>query len=63
MYTPVQVILMIVGSNVIMFWENMSGNVYSLKPHFYVVNWGVKGLTFFLFLVQNMDSGYSLEPP
>ena len=43
-------------------------NEYPLKPHFYIVKPGVKlGFAgvylFFLFLLQNIDCGYSLEPP
>ena len=36
-----------------------------LKPHFYIEkNWGLQGYTlFFLFLLQSIDFGYSLEPP
>ena len=37
---------------------------YPLKPHFYVVKLGFAGVAlFFLFLLQNIDCGYSLEPP
>ena len=32
-----------------------------LKPHFYIVKLGYT--LFFLFLVKNIDCGYSLEPP
>ena len=43
-------------------------NVYSLKPHFYIAKLGYTGVyLFFLFLLpfllQNIDWGYSLEPP
>ena len=39
-------------------------NVYPLKPHFYIVKPGYSGVyLFFLFLLQNIDCGYSLEPP
>ena len=39
-------------------------NVYPLKPHFYIAKLGYAGVyLFFLFLLQNMDCGYSLEPP
>ena len=39
-------------------------NVYPLKPHFYIVKLGYAGVyLFFLFWLQNIDSGYSLEPP
>ena len=35
-----------------------------LKPHFYVVKLGLQGYTlFFLFLLKNIDCGYSLELP
>ena len=39
--------------------------IYPLKPHFYIVKLGFAGvyLFFFLFLLQNIDCGYSLEPP
>ena len=39
-------------------------NVDPLKPHFYIVKLGFTGYTlFFLFLLKNIDCGYSLEPP
>ena len=39
-------------------------NFDPLKPHFYIVKLGFTGYTlFFLFLLQNIDCGYSLEPP
>ena len=39
-------------------------NVYPLKPHFYIVKLGFAGVyLFFLFLLLNIDCGYSLEPP
>ena len=39
-------------------------NVYPLKPHFYIEKLGFAGIClFFLFLLQNIDCGYSLEPP
>ena len=39
-------------------------NFDPLKSHFYIVNWGLQGYTlFFLFLLKNIDNGYSLEPP
>ena len=39
-------------------------NFDPLKPHFYILNWGLQGYTlFFLFLLKNIDCGYSLEPP
>ena len=34
------------------------------KPHFYIEKLGYAGVyLFFLFLLQNIDCGYSLEPP
>ena len=40
-------------------------NFYPLKPHFYRVKLGFTGvyIIFFLFLLKNIDCGYSLEPP
>ena len=39
-------------------------HVYPLKPHFYIEKVGYAGVNlFFLFLLQNIDCGYSLEPP
>ena len=39
-------------------------NVYTLEPHFYIAKLGYEGVyLFFLFLLQNIDCGYSLEPP
>ena len=34
------------------------------EPHFYIAKLGYKGVyLFFLFLLQNIDCGYSLESP
>ena len=39
-------------------------NTDPLKPHFYIVKLGFTGVyIFFLFLLKNIDCGYSLEPP
>ena len=39
-------------------------NDYPLKPHFYIVKLGYAGVYLvFLFLLQNIDCGYSFEPP
>ena len=41
-------------------------NFDPLKPHFYIAKLGFTGLgytLFFLFLLKNIDCGYSLEPP
>ena len=42
----------------------MSRNEYPLKPNLYIEKLGFAGVyLFFLFLLQNIDCGYSLEPP
>ena len=39
-------------------------NFDPLKPHFYIVKLGFTGVyIIFLFSAQNIDCGYSLEPP
>ena len=39
-------------------------NVHTLTPHIYIVKLGFTGVyIIFLFLLQNMDCGNSLEPP
>ena len=39
-------------------------NEYPLIPHNYIAKLGYAGVyLFFLFLLQNIDCGYSLEPP
>ena len=39
-------------------------NVYPIEPHFYIEKLGYAGVYLFsLFLLQNIDCGYSLEPP
>ena len=39
-------------------------NVDPLKPHFYIVKLGFTGVNIiFLISAQNIDCGYSLEPP
>ena len=39
-------------------------NVYPLEPHFYIAKLGYAGVyLFFLFLLKNIDCGYSLKPP
>ena len=38
-------------------------NIDPLKPHFYIVKLGFTGVyIIFLFLLKNIDCGYSLEP-
>ena len=37
-------------------------NAHTLTPHFYIVQLGFyRGIHFFLFLLKNIDCGYSLE--
>ena len=44
--------------------KNMSGKCIPLEPLFYIAKLGYGGVyLFFLFLLQNIDCGYSLEPP
>ena len=44
--------------------ENMSMKCVPPDPHFYIVKLGYAGVyLIFLFLLQNIDCGYSLEPP
>ena len=39
-------------------------NFYPLKPHFHIVKlWFTGVYIIFLFLLKNIDCGYSLEPP
>ena len=40
-------------------------NEYPIKPHFYIVKLGGNAGVhlFFIFFIQNIDCGYSLEPP
>ena len=39
-------------------------NIYPLIPHFHIAKLGyARVYLFFLFLLQNIDCGYSLEPP
>ena len=39
-------------------------NFYPLKPHFYIVKLGFRGVyIIFLISAQYIDCGYSLEPP
>ena len=52
----------------IFFWGKSSGkclyNFDPLKPHFYIVKLGFTGVNIiFLISAQNIDCGYSLEPP
>ena len=51
-------------ANIYIIMKTCPCKVYPLKPHFYMVKLGYAGVClFFLFLLQNIDCGYSLEPP
>ena len=53
-----------VGNRIHFIRKTCPCNVYPLEPHFYIAKLGYAGVyLFFLFLVQNIDCGYSLEPP
>ena len=54
----------------ISFWSHKAALAHNitktdpLKPHFYIVKLGFAGVyIIFLFLLENRDCGYSLEPP
>ena len=50
--------------NTINIMKTSPCNEHPLTPHFYIVKLGFTGVyIFFLFLLQNIDCGYSLEPP
>ena len=50
------------NKNEIDITKTCSCNVYPLEPHFYIAKLGYAGVyIFFLFLLQNIDCGYSLE--
>ena len=50
--------------NVVDIRKTRPCNEYPLKPHVYIVKQGYEGVyLFFLLLLQNIDCGYSLEPP
>ena len=50
------------SSNIIMI--TCPCNEHPLTPHFYIEKVGfTRVYIFFLFLLQNIDCGYSLEPP
>ena len=38
-------------------------NEHPVNPSFIWKNWGLQGCTVLLFLLQNIDCGYSFEPP
>ena len=53
-----------IGSVGLCIRETCPCNEYPLIPHFYVAKLGFAGVyLFFLLLLQNIDCGYSLEPP
>ena len=57
LYTPILLYLSVI-------MQTCPCNVYPLEPHFYIGKLGYAGVyLFFLFLLQNIDCGYSVEPP
>ena len=46
-----------------MHQDNMSVKSLPPQPHFYIAKLGYGLYPFFSFLLQNIDCGYSLEPP
>ena len=54
----------IIGHDELIIRKTCPCNEYPLKPHFYIEKLGFVGVyLFFLLLLQNIDCGYSLEPP
>ena len=48
----------------IFFRKTCPCNIYPLIPHFYIAKLGYAGVyLYLLFLLQNIDCGYSLKPP
>ena len=61
-------VVMVMRSDLNLRWAHMSKNtLYNfdpLKPHFYIVKLEFTGVyIIFLISAQNIDCGYSLEPP
>ena len=51
-------------SNLFVIMKTCPCNVCPLEPHFYIAKLGYAGVfLFFLFLLQTIGCGYSLEPP
>ena len=45
-------------------WKHTYGILIPLKPHFYIVKLGFTGVYIIFFIsAENIDCGYSLEPP
>ena len=68
MYTPVNPSFIIYIKVVFKGGSITKTRLYNfdpLKPHFYIVKLGFTGVytLFLLFLLKNIDCGYSLEPP
>ena len=56
--------MVIKGTRQLTITKTSPCNEDPLTPHFYIGKPGFTGLyIFFLFLLQNIDCGYSLEPP
>ena len=53
-----------ISRNFMVIMITCPGNEYPLTPHFYIVKVEFTGVYIvFLFLLKNIDCGYSLEPP
>ena len=63
-FTPVYTVNCILYMYTSVITKTSPCNEHPLTPHFYIVKLGFTGVyIFFLFLLQNIDCGYSLEPP
>ena len=59
--SQIQILVGLIYENI---WKTCPCNVYPLEPNFYIAKLGHAWVyLFFLFLLQNIDCGYSLEPP
>ena len=64
MQDPLHVILISIGIQSECITKTYLYNVDPLQPHFYIVKLGYTGVDIiFLISAQNIDCGYSLEPP
>ena len=51
-------------SDIVLQWWSHPCIIYPLIPHIYIAKLGYGGVyLLFLFLLQNIDCGYSFEPP
>ena len=60
----IHIYINMINAKCIIITKTCPCNVYPIEPHFYIAKLGYAGVyIFFLFLLQNIDCGYSLEPP